>query len=79
MGPRHSLNYSAGALDAKVASLASFPALGFLAVAGPTHDESRPPFDWDNTNAEPVPKFKPIKKFDFLQIPVEWSKSELAR
>ncbi len=73
------LDFSYGALDAKVASSASFPSLEFLAVAGPTHDATRPPFDWSETNVTPIPKFRPIQKFDFHPTTISWRSNKLSR
>ena len=63
--------FSYGALDAKVASAASFPSLEFTAVAGPTHDNF-PPFKWSNTQLSSIPGFKPIDEFDFQPIKHKW-------
>jgi hypothetical protein len=68
-----------GALDAKVASSSSFPSLEFTAVAGPTHDEHRAPFDWTTTNLSPIPIFRPIDKFDFQPLSKSWSTKRLGR
>jgi hypothetical protein len=68
-----------GALDAKVASSSSFPSLEFTAVAGPTHGAGRPPFDWRTTSAGPLPKFRPIEKFDFRPLTTPWSNRKLPK
>lgn len=67
-----------GALDAKMASKSSFPSLGFLAVAGPTYDESKgqPPFQWSNTNIDGIPDFRPIDRFEFLPFNHTWAMND---
>lgn len=61
-----------GALDAKIASKASFPSLNFVAEAGPTHD-NHAPFSWSKTNIpEKKPTFLPIDTFNFSHIETAW-------
>ena len=71
--------FSYGALDAKIASSSSFPSLDFAAVAGPTHDFDRTPFDWSETGLSPIPKFLPIVKFDFTPTSTSWNEKNLPK
>ena len=51
--------------------------LEFMAVAGPTHNDKMPPFDWNHTQLTNKPYFTPIKRFDFQPARKIWSLESL--
>jgi len=64
-----------GSLDAKSASLSSFPSLQFSAIAGPTTGGGKyPPFAWSTTDLEDkdIPDFQPFDAFNFEPIKHTW-------
>jgi hypothetical protein len=75
--PMLAVNTPYGALDMKFTTKAMAGRLEFMAVAGPTHNDKMPPFDWNTTKLTNKPYFAPIKRFDFQPARKIWGLENL--